>query len=342
MDRTEFQILSHLIQSPMNLWQTINIQDGDIKHTLETIKHLHDERLIKFKGDRIELTDEGKLLLQEQGIETLIDSKCAACGGKGLVVNESFNDILAHFRGIFNNRPSETAEFDQGVVPPENSIKRVEFLYERGDLHGKSIMFLGDDDLTSVAMALTKLSSRIVVIEVDDRIVNYINSIASYEKLNLEAYTYNAVKPLPKEFVGSFDTFLNDPVETVKGMRVFLSRCAQSLKGKGSAGYFGISHYESPLKKWHEVEKDLLAMNFVITDVLRDFNEYLLMGERILKEGYSVVEESPIKVNPPDYAWYRSTFVRLELVDSPNPLVKDEVEWDRSIYFDEDTFVVRP
>jgi predicted methyltransferase len=342
MKRTEFQILSNLLNGPMNIWETINVQDGDIKHMIEVLKSLHEQNLIEFREDRIFISKEGKAFLLDKNIVPFIDSKCPVCQGRGLINSPYFLGIRERFERIFETRPSETAEFDQGVVPPENSIRRAEFIYERGDLKDKRILFLGDDDLTSVAMALTNFAEEIVVIEVDDRIVSYINSVADREHLKLKAISYNAVKQLPEELIAKFDTFLNDPVETVKGMTVFLSRCALSLKGEGSAGYFGISHYESSLKKWFEVEKNLLSMNFVITDVLRDFNEYLLVGERILKEGYFVVQESPVKVKAPDYPWYRSTFVRLELIGDPKPLVEDEIEWDRSIYFDEDTFVVRP
>jgi hypothetical protein len=83
-------------------------------------------------------------------------------------------------------------------------------------------------------------------------------------------------------------------------------------------------------------------MNLVITDVLRDFNRYLLVGERILTEGFRVVKESPVKPEPPDYPWYRSTFFRVEVVGKPKPLITGTVEWNREIYFDEDTYVALP
>jgi len=83
-------------------------------------------------------------------------------------------------------------------------------------------------------------------------------------------------------------------------------------------------------------------MNLVVTDMLRDFNEYLLVGERILKEGYYVVERAPVKVNPPTIPWYKSTFIRMEVINKPNPIFTEAVNWDRSLYFDDETFVVRP
>lgn len=342
MDRAEYEVLRNLLNAKMNLWETINIQDGDVKHIVEILKRLTSEGFIRVENDKIVLTDEGKEYLKENKISEFADSKCSSCEGTGYVVSERFKGPLEDFRRVFLNRPLETAEFDQGVVPPENSIRRSEFVYERGDLERKKLLFLGDDDLTSIAMALTKLPDEIHVIEIDERIVNYINKVSKEINLPIEAHLYNAVNPLPEEFKGKFDTFLTDPVETVKGMRIFISRCLLSLKSESSAGYFGLSHYESSLKKWLDVEKDLMAMNLVITDVLRDFNRYLLVGERILTEGFRVVKESPVKPEPPDYPWYRSTFFRVEVVGKPNPLVTGTVEWNREIYFDEDTYVALP
>jgi len=342
MDRTEYEVLRNLLNAKMSLWETINIQDGDIKHIVEILKRLTSEGFIRAENDKIVLTDEGKEYLKENKISEFADSKCKSCDSAGYVLSERFKPAYEEFKKIFLNRPLETAEFDQGVVPPENSIRRAEFVYERGDLERKKILFLGDDDLTSIAMALTKLPDEIHVIEIDERIVNYINKVSKEINLPIEAHLYNAVNPLSEEFKGKFDTFLTDPVETVKGMRIFISRCLLSLKGESSAGYFGLSHYESSLKKWLDVEKDLMTMNLVITDVLIDFHRYLLVGERILTEGFRVVKKSPVKPEPPDYPWYRSTFFRVEVVGKPKPLITGTVEWNREIYFDEDTYVALP
>ncbi len=342
MDRTEVQILRKLKVSPLDLWQIINLQDGDIKETLSVLRNLNNKGMVVFEGDKVRLSDSGALELSRLGIIEYQKVKCDCCKGKGLVVEGFFRHKMEVFEKVFLNRPVETAEFDQGVVPPENSFRRVEFLYERGDLERRKILLLGDDDLTSVALSLTGMPESVHVIEIDSRIVDYINVAAKELNLRLSAEEYNATKPLPAHLRSAFDVFLTDPVETVKGTLLFLSRCAQSLRGKGSSGYFGLSHYESSLKKWFQIQMGLLEMGFVITDVLRDFNEYLLTGERILEEGFLVVKESPVEVKAPQYPWYRSTFFRLELVKELVPFAEGEVEWDRTLYFDEDTFVVKP
>ncbi|MGC8575455.1 MAG: bis-aminopropyl spermidine synthase family protein [Caldisericum sp.] len=341
MDRMSLQILRALWKRPLDIWELIIMQDNDIKSLYDTLENLKERKLIEYSYNKIKITEAGILELKKNNSMPYIDTKCPYCHGK-IHDPSYFKDILETFKEIFKNRPLETTEFDQGVVSEENSVRRLEFVYERGDLEGKEIFFLGDDDLTSIVFALSKMPKRVVVVDIDKRIVDYINEVSKDYKLNIEAYNYNAADRLDEEFINKFDTFLTDPVETVKGMQLFLSRCVHSLKGKGSSGYFGLSHFESSLKKWFEVEKDLLDMNLVITDMLRDFNEYLLVSERILHEGYYVVEKAPVKVLPPTFSWYRSTFIRVELVDSPKPKIVDGVNWDRSLYFDDETYVVRP
>ncbi|RLD17992.1 MAG: putative methyltransferase [Caldiserica bacterium] len=342
VNRTEEQLLRTLLKSSKSLWELINHQDGDIKHTIELLNKFKSNGLIRSDRDRIALTEKGIAFAREYMISPERDFTCSYCEGTGYAVSDLFSTVTNKFKEVFKERPRAIADFDQGIVPPEVSVRRAEFVYQRGDLENKKIFFLGDDDLTSIAMALTGLPDEIHVVEIDRRIVNYINSVAYKMSLNVKAELFDARKPLQKELCGKFDTFLTDPVETVPGIRLFISRCVSALKGEGGAGYFGLSHYESSLKKWFGVEKDLLNTNLVITDVIRDFNKYLLVGERIIEKGFRVVKEAPFKVKAPDYPWYRSTFFRVELVGEPHLLITEEVQWERELYFDEDTYVALP
>ncbi len=342
MKRVEEQIVRYLLRDCATLWEVINHQDGDIKATIEALNHFKEKGYIKANGDKICLTKDGVEFARRNNIRKEENFVCRSCEGTGINLSDTFDEAIKRFRKIFSGRPAETAEFDQGVVPPEVSFRRAAFVYMRGDLENKKLLFLGDDDLTSIAMMLTGLPKEIKVIEVDERIVDYINKVAKEYNLNVSAELYNAVNPLPEDLKGKFDVFLTDPVETVAGMRLFFSRCIEGLKEEGNSGYFGVSHYESSLKKWLGIERDLLAMNLVITDILRDFNKYLLVGERILTEGFRVVKEAPFPPKAPDYPWYRSTFFRVELVGDPNPLITEKVNWKRELYFDEDTYVALP
>jgi len=191
MDRMSLQILRALWRKPLDIWELVIMQDNDIKSVYDTLEKLKNDGLIKYSEEKIEITEKGiEELKKNNSIALFRNQSCGTCKGK-IYDPENFKDILETFREIFKNRPGETTEFDQGVVSEENSVRRLEFVYERGDLEGKEIFFLGDDDLTSVVFALSKMPKRVVVVDVDKRIVDYINEVSKKYNLSLSAYAYN-------------------------------------------------------------------------------------------------------------------------------------------------------
>ncbi|MEO0250808.1 MAG: bis-aminopropyl spermidine synthase family protein, partial [candidate division WOR-3 bacterium] len=47
-----------------------------------------------------------------------------------------------------------------------------------GDLDGKSIALIGDDDLLSIALALAGLPSNITVLDIDERLGEFIKKVS--------------------------------------------------------------------------------------------------------------------------------------------------------------------
>jgi predicted methyltransferase len=343
MDRTQAKLLRALMKQPLSFWQLVGKQDDAIPGYIDALKTLKTKGYIEAKGDLIAVTRDGKDYARANGVEREELMMCPTCNATGVRPRGWLKDIMPEYEQLAKGRPEVTAEFDQGVVPLEKNLDRIAYIYERGDLENKSIFILGDDDILSIGLALTGKCKRITVVEIDKRVNKFIRKVIR-EKCwtNVDVYDYDARDPVPDELKGKFDVFVTDPVETVEGMKLFYSRCCEALRAKGCSGYFGVSHFESGLAKWMGVEKDLLRMNLVITDILRDFNNYLLTGERIVEKGFRIVTESPFPVKAPDFAWYRSAFFRVEAVKKPHPLISERVEWARDLYFDEDTFVALP
>lgn len=80
-------------------------------------------------------------------------------------------------------RPEAIQDFDQGYVTPESTLARVALAWNWGDLEGKEVLVLGDDDLTGLAAALTGLPKRVVVLDADPRIVRFLERAAKAEGL---------------------------------------------------------------------------------------------------------------------------------------------------------------
>lgn len=239
---------------------------------------------------------------------------CKKCEGRGLVFDKFFQDILMKFKKIIKNRPPAIPQYDQAFIKAEDVIRRVEFIYERGDLLNSKILVIGDDDLISIALGLTYLPEIIYVIEIDQRLIEFIKEISQKFNLNIKTFTYNVCDPLPKDLINKFDVFISDPVETEKGLKIFLLRGMLSLK-INSSGYFGLTTLESGLKKWYKIEKFILDNGFVITDIKRNFSIYPIVDENT---SWGAFEEKlpayKIIKQKATVDWYTSNFIRIEKI----------------------------
>lgn len=330
VERIKKQILRQLIKNPATFWELINYQDSHIVSFLQAIKELLKENIIEYKKPYFYLTGNIEILPYK-------DPGCLNCSP--FSKDSYWKEILQKFKDIVKDRPLPTSDFDQGFVRPEDTIKRVAFIYERGDLEDTEIFILGDDDLISLSIALTKLPKRIVVVEIDERINKFIikkTKELKYE--NIEVYNYNVIDNLPQEFHKSFDVFITDPVETYKGLKLFISRCINSLKGVGSVGYMGFTHREASLKKWYQFEKFILESGLVITDILRDFTIYPEKDNQWedFYKTYRIMKEFDLDL--PTVDWYKSCFVRFEVIEGPKFLNIPQPKSLEELYLDDEAW----
>ncbi len=288
--------------------------------------------LVSLDGAEVRLTSAGRAVFAEAGVVPLPAPECPACRGTGIPGGQFLPERAARFYAIAAARPAPVAEYDQVHLLPEDVWRRVAFMAGRGDLAGLDLLVLGDDDLLSVAAALTGLPRRVVVLEVDRRLVDFINSVARDEGLGLTAEEADLRDPLAPELVGRFDTFHTDPPEALSGLLLFIGRGIAALKGPGSAGYFGVTHLEGSLAKWYRLERALLVEHQVaITDLLPAFSRYETW-DYLLAD----LRRPPFdRLAPPSVSWYNSDFVRIEKIsDRFGPGVDTS-----DIYFDTEGLV---
>jgi len=332
MDRIEIQLLQSLLGGEMSVYRLIDSQDASLPEFFETFEKLQKEGVLEVAGGKVRLTPKGRELAKG-----FLGSAatCKECGGTGYGIDPFFQKVLSEFLEITKNRPPAAEKFDQGFISEEGVIRRLEFIHERGDLYGK-IFVVGDDDLFSIAASLTGLPEKVFVVDIDERLVNFINSVAREYGLKVEARIYDVQRAFPDDLRRKFDVFVTDPVETVPGIKLFLSRGASTLKGAGSSAYFGLTTLEASRKKWFEIERMVLEMGFVITDIRRKFNVYPASEKSYsqFEEKLPIFRRLGIKT---DYDWYTSSLFRIEAVREPNPLVEGEMIIDEHVYKDEES-----
>lgn len=311
MEKVEAKILYELASSKKTFWELLDRVNSPLKDFVAALRRLIENGLINVDESGFSLTDKGKGQIMSKSLN-FEGRLCSLCQGRRIIPEAKFKDILEEFKRIVQKRPSPTPNFFQGYMLESDVIVRAALIHYYGDLAGKSIILIGDDDLLSIALALTRLPSRITVLDIDKRLGEFIESVNKGYDFNIEFVEYNVADPLPAELQGKFDVFSSEPLETLSGLKAFLMRGVACLKENG-VGYFGLTLYEASLKKWLAVQKLLSRMNCVVTDIVQGFSVYPMdYGTANYEEfacnlGFKVGKN--LGVN-----WYKSALYRFEVL----------------------------
>ncbi|SMB93951.1 hypothetical protein SAMN00808754_0943 [Thermanaeromonas toyohensis ToBE] len=327
------EVLSSLLVTS-HFWEIVQLARQPFNVVVCTIKILGQKGWIEVgKDGAINLTPSGQKAIEGKGIKPKKVYRCRACMGRGVGL-EGLEEVLKRFKEIAAHRPEAIIEYDQGYVTPETTVSRIALLADRGDLEGKKLLVLGDDDLVSLAAGLSGLPQEVVVLEIDERLLNFINEVAQRENMPVKAERYDFRQPLPSQYVGYFDTFITDPPETLEALEVCLSRGLASLKGEGCAGYFGLTHAESSLKKWNRLQQLLVGkFKVTITDIIEDFNQYV-NWDYLLP---SLKAKLPFVEVEPQMNWYHSAMYRIQVLERVEAVKNEPAACE--LYVDEEALI---
>lgn len=318
INRRDIERALSAIKTTSSFWKIADISDLVFPALSELIKILKKEKILNVEKDKVILTEKGKKIFKELNIPCVSDLKCPCCKTYGMDFKKL--KIEKRFLKIQKDKPKPLKEFDQGYVTAQTTLKRVSFAFSKGDLINKRVLILGDDDLVSIALGFLGVCKEIFVLDVDKRIIDFIQKIKEKEKIkNINTLCWDLRKPLPSYLLSRFDTFFTDPSETLKALKLFTGRGLSSLKGEGCAGYFGLTRKEATLEKWLKFERILIKFGAVITDIIYNFNEYINWEYAASTKALKI---SPVKALPKTL-WYKSSFFRVELLK--------KVKWNPSL-----------
>ncbi|WMM25252.1 bis-aminopropyl spermidine synthase family protein [Tissierella sp. MB52-C2] len=191
-------------------------------------------------------------------------------------------EIKEELQELFDNRPQVDVTIDQSKSSIDTSLKRAILSLKNHNLVGKRILCLGDDDLVSIALGflLKKLfnntihhTTKITVMDIDKRIIDYINDIAIKESLPIKCEYVDFRMPLADNFKNQFDCFFTDPPYTLEGMNLFLSRGIEALRDdSGLTIYFSYAHKSPDFQL--TMQKCFFSMGLIVSEVMARFNTY--------------------------------------------------------------------
>ena len=228
------------------------------------------------------LTRRGGLALTDQGVEAVREHLGLTCRediscGHVVGLPEELADLVEQMSAVCRDRPVVDVTLDQSHATPETALRRAVYLFEHDALEGRDLLFLGDDDLTSIAVGLLSRRlgcspGRIVVLECDTRLSQFLSE-ASPEYGPISVVEHDLRHPLPEGLPASFDVFFTDPPYTLAGLELFVSRGVSALRPEvGKQGYICFGH-RSPQEAARAAGL-LVEMGLAPVEVLPGFNSY--------------------------------------------------------------------
>ena len=237
-------------------------------------KELEKRRILERKSGII-LTEQGRLLVGSLGIKS--------GGPKKLDGGYKFPDWLIpladNFEEIQRSRPEPNYKLDQSHCNSETAVLRAAYLYDCDALEGRNIVFIGDDDLTSLAICLLSIeygldTGNIIVLDIDDRLLDFVSQFAKSLDRTVKTEKYDFREGIPENIVNGNDVFFTDPPYTISGLRLFVSRGVEALDtGPGKMGFISFAG-KSPSETLaaHEV---FTEMGLAVQEVIPSFNNYI-------------------------------------------------------------------
>lgn len=276
------QILRNIFsRQPLSLKQLSQISRLPLPVLAAVRKEFEKLGITERHAQGIALTRKGLDYVERQlNISTKENVLCPGCDGRKIVIPDKLRPALEKLEYYFRQKPTVNVKLDQTAALPDSSIRRALYMYQTGALEGKSILFVGDDDSVSLAVALVgcalgrdKFYECLTVVEADERIIDFIEKVSRRESFDIKCVPHDLREPLPHDLRHKFDTFETDPPYTLNGMNLFVSRAISGLKnGTGRQGFLSFGH-KSP-DETLAIHKSLVNMGLIVNELIPGFNQY--------------------------------------------------------------------
>lgn len=219
--------------------------------------------------------------------------------------HKELEELRNELTPIFKHRPEVNVKIDQSKCTVDTALKRAIICLKYNSLIGKKILFVGDDDLTSIALALflKKLfkdkangNTIITILDIDNRVLEYISTLSKTLNLPIICEQADFKAPITGKYKASFDCFFTDPPYTIEGANLFLSRGIEAIKHQNALPIFLSYAHKSPEFDLSML-KNFVDMGLVVSEILAGFNVY--EGANIIgNTGQMLVLKTTSKLTP--------------------------------------------
>lgn len=275
LKKEEISGILYLIKNISDLDNTSLIQlTGLPKEELKRFKTSMHSLLLDSSSDLIKLNEQGiselALLDLTPYAWTLLSYKNNTPADFGIDIPRELVSIRKKY-DLHQKR-----EYDQWFATEESSLNKLNIMRSKGCINDKNILLIGDDDLLSITLGLSKLEfSKISVLDIDSNLLDSIKAISTdYDLKNIFVDTYDVKKDLNIKYFKQNDVVVIDPPYTKTGVTLFLNRAIEALNGsdKYIFLYFGNS-FKSP-EKFLKIQEVITRAGLVIEDKIDKFSRY--------------------------------------------------------------------
>lgn len=186
----------------------------------------------------------------------------------------STGELIADMARLIAEVPTDRA-LDHVSATAETAARRARWLDETFDLPGAHLVCVGDHDLTSLAVLAIRPDLRVTVVDVDERLLEFIAAQAARRGHVVDCWHADLRFGLPPVVAESADLVFTDPPYTPEGVQLFLGRGAQALRDRVN-GRLVMAYGFSPLTPalGVKVQRAVLDLDLAVEAILPAFNRY--------------------------------------------------------------------
>ncbi|CAA9260818.1 MAG: Predicted methyltransferase, DUF43 family [uncultured Acidimicrobiales bacterium] len=183
-------------------------------------------------------------------------------------------DLLALVSDLVARAPQAKRHLDHVAATPETVVRRALFLEAGFTLAGGRVLFVGDHDLTSLALAAVQPDADITVVDIDDDVLDHIETSAVAHGWKVRCLFADLRAALPDAMRGWADLVVTDPPYTRDGVRLFAARALESLANAQHGRLVLAYGYGDQPALGAKVEDALQELGLVYEAVHPAFNRY--------------------------------------------------------------------
>ncbi len=179
--------------------------------------------------------------------------------------------VVERMASLIAGAPRGRSALDHVSATPETVVRRALLLGERFWLPGSRLLCVGDHDLTSLAVRLIHPETEVMVVDIDDRILAYIDE----QDLGVTTRWTDLRLGLPPSARGWGDLAITDPPYTPDGVGLFVARGLEGLRDRDEGRVllaYGASERTPMLAL--KVQHALADLQLLNEAIYPDFNRY--------------------------------------------------------------------